>query len=93
MEKQKKSVKETVQRDMPDFADEVAGKSVEELNDRLAVLAKNQEELQQAKEADEALEQARAAASELAAPYREGKKALVLKTRYIIGLIKEKGGE
>lgn len=89
----KKSIQEQVQHDNPEFTSEVAGLSVEELDARLAQLAKDIEAFFQAKEADEALEEARLAASELAAPYRDGAKALRLKSRYLVALIKEKGGK
>lgn len=90
--KPKKSLSEKVHKEMPEFADAVAGLSVEELDARLAQIAKDIEAVQESKEADEKLEQARAVAAEAAAPYSDSKKALKLKTSYIIGLIKEKGG-
>jgi hypothetical protein len=39
------------------------------------------------------LEEAKNQVSELSAPYRDAKKVIRLKTRYIISLIKEKGGD
>ena len=92
MARTKKSVQEKVQEEMPEFASEVAGLSVAELNNRLAKLAKDSETNEQAQEDDEDLEKARGEASELAAPYRDAKKAIRLRSRYVIGLIKEKGG-
>lgn len=92
MARPKKSVQEKVQEDMPEFASEVAGLSVGDLNNRLAKLAKDSEANEQAQEDDEGLEKARAEASELAAPYRDAKKAIRLRSRYIIALINEKGG-
>lgn len=89
----KKSIQEQVQHDSPEFASEVVGLSVEELDARLAQLAKDTEAFHQARESDDALEEARHAASELAAPYRDGAKALRLKSRYLVALIKEKGGK
>ncbi len=93
MSKPKKSIQETVQKEMPEFAAEVAELSVDELDFRLAQNAKDTEGVEQAKDEDLSLEEARALASELAQPYREAKKALGLKSKYIISLIKEKGGE
>ena len=93
MARAKKSLQEKVQEDMPEFAAEVAGLSVQDLNNRLATLAKGAEENEQAQEDDEDLEKARAEASELAAPYRDAKKALRLRSRYVISLIREKGGQ
>lgn len=93
MARAKKSLQEKVQEDMPEFAAEVAGLAVQDLNNRLATLAKGAEENEQAQEDDEDLEKARSEASELAAPYRDAKKAIRLRSRYIISLIREKGGQ
>lgn len=93
MKQPKQSVRSKVEKQMPEFADEVAGLSVEQLNSRLAELAKASEAVRQAKEADEGLEEAQANVSLLAAPYREAKSAIGLKTTFIVGLIQEKGGD
>jgi hypothetical protein len=90
--KQKLSFNEKVQKDMPEFADEVASLSVQDLNNRLATLAKAAEESMQAKEDDEELEEAQTHSRELAAPYRDAAKMIRTKSKYIIGTIKEKGG-
>jgi hypothetical protein len=92
MGRPKKTFTQKVQEEMPEFANEVAGLAVADLNTRLATLAKANEENEQLKENDEDLETAQKEASELAAPFREAKKALRLKTRYIVSLINEKGG-
>lgn len=92
MAKAKKSLQEKVQEEQPEFAGEVAGLSVDQLNARLADQAKAAEWNEQAKEDDEELEEAQAHASELGAPYRDAKKAIRLRSRYLIDLIKEKGG-
>lgn len=91
--KNKKSLPEQMHENNPEFAAEVAGMSAEQLNARLAQLAKDAEAVSDAKEADEELEKAKALVSELSAPYRDAKKAIRLKSRYVISLIKEKGGE
>jgi len=91
--KTKKSVEQVVQEEMPEFAAEVASLSKEELNARLAQLAKDSEAVEQAKDGDQELEGARALASELAAPYRDGKKAIRTKSKYIISLLKDRGQE
>ena len=88
----KKNVNEIVQKEMPEFAGEVAGLSVEQLDARLAQLAKDAEATDEAKDADQELAEAREAAKQMAAPYREAKAAIGLKSKYIVGLIKEKGG-
>jgi hypothetical protein len=86
-------LEEKIQEEMPEFAGEVAACSVDQLNARLAQLAKDAEVNEQAKEDDEDLEKAKAEASELGAPYRDAKKAIRLRSRYIIKLIGEKGGK
>jgi hypothetical protein len=91
--KEKLSFEQQFQKDNPDFASEVAGLSVQDLNNRLAELAKANEWNETKKEEDEDLEKAKGLASELAAPYRDEKKALRVKSKYVIGLIKEKGGK
>lgn len=91
MNKPKVSISEKVQKEMPEFAAEVANLSSDQLDERLAQLAKDAEAIETAKEEDEGLEEARAKAVELTAPYRDGKKAIRLKSRYIIGLLKDKG--
>lgn len=91
MARQKKTVREIVEKEYPEFATEVASSSTDELNNRLATLAKGLEESEQTKESDEELENARALASELAAPYKDIKKAVQLKSKYVIGLLRDKG--
>lgn len=88
----KLSVSEKVRKEHPDFVSEVVGLSVEELNARLAAHAKQVTEVEDAKDTDLELSTARENASVLAAPYSEAKKAINQKTRFIVELIKEKGG-
>lgn len=93
MARQKKTVQEVVQAEFPEFVNEVSVLTPDQLNNRLATLAKNLEESETAKEQDEELEDAKATASELAAPYRDAKKALRAKSKYVISLLKEKGAD
>jgi hypothetical protein len=93
MAKPKKSIQERVQKEIPEFAEVVAGLSVAELEQRLASEAKNAERIEEAKENDQALEEAKNQVAEYSAPYRDAKKVVRLKSRYLISLIKEKGGE
>ena len=83
----------SVQKEMPEFANEVEKLDTAELNNRLAQLAKDGAEVEAAKEADEPLQTARAQAKEFAAPYREAKKAIKMKSNYIIDLLKGRGVE
>lgn len=92
MAKPKKALKEKVQTLFPDFTSEVDGLPVDSLEKRLNTYAKRAEEIEEAKENDEELERTKELAAELAAPYREGKTEVRHKMRYLIALIKEKGG-
>jgi hypothetical protein len=82
-----------IEKEMPEFVSEVVGLSVEQLDARLAELAKAYEATSKAQEEDEQLQTARMTARELAAPYRDAKKAIRMKNSYIVGLIEEKGGK
>lgn len=88
--KSKKDVQSQVREELPEFAEALANLTASELNERLATLAKNAEELQEAKEADDELASARERSTELGAPYRDGKKMIRLKSRYVISLLKER---
>lgn len=93
MARTKKSVMEKVQEEYPEFAAEVMGLAADKLNNRLATLAKYAEENEDAKEKDKELSDAQSLASELSAPYKDTKKAIRLKSRFVIGLLKEKGAD
>lgn len=88
-----KSIQEKVQGEYPEFVETVIGLTVEQLEKRLSDYAKNRNEVQEAKKADLELEAARQVASEMGAPYADALKAIELKSKYIISLIKEKGGQ
>ncbi len=90
--KNKKSVAEKITKELPDFVNEVVGLSVEDLNSRVLGLAKGIQGIEDSKEEDEELESAKALVSELSGPYTEGRRVAKLKTKYLISLIKEKGG-
>lgn len=92
MAKGKKDIRVKVQKEMPEFTEVVDALSVEELEKRLSQYAKESESVDDAKEADEGLEQAKAQVKEYSAPYSEAKKAIKLKMRYIIAQIGDKGG-
>ena len=82
-----------IQKELPDFCSEVASLSVEQLDARLASLAKDRESNKDAKDADEGLAQAKAEARELGQPYRDASKVISQKSTYIVSLIQEKGGK
>lgn len=93
MGRPKKSIAEKVQNDYPDFAQEVEGLSVSDLEKRLSNFAKAIAENDENQENDEKLEEAKDVVSELAAAYSGPRKELKLKSRYMTSLIKEKGGQ
>ena len=80
------------QKNYPEFTKEVDGLSVEQLNERMATLAKSLADSEEHRENNEALEEAKAKVAELKGPYDDVKKAVRLKQRYLRNLIKEKGG-
>jgi len=86
-----KSLEQQVKEEMPEFVSEVASASTEQLDARLAQLAKDLEAVNDAKEADEELKEARETASAMAQPYRDAKKHIALKSRYIVSLLKDRG--
>lgn len=90
--KNQKTILTQMTESNPEFVDETSSLDVAGLNGRLAQLAKDMEDLRDAQEADEALETAKQQSTELGAPYRDGKKAIGLKSRYLVSLLKEKGG-
>ena len=87
--KEKLSIR--VQKELPDFASEAEALDASSLEDRIVELAKGLEEVEKAKEADTALQEARENAKELNAPYLESKKVIRLKTSYLVQLLEEKG--
>lgn len=93
MSRPKKSLTETVQKNYPEFTATVDRLSVSELETRLSTYAKESEKVSDAQEQDEELENAKNLVAELSGPYKDAKKAIRLKMRYIIKLIKDKGGD
>ena len=71
----KKTDKQVVETEMPEFVAEVSVLSEQELNMRLAQLSKDIEAVNEAKQADEELESTKITVRELNAPYQEAKKA------------------
>lgn len=86
----KKNIRDQVQEQLPDFAEECNALTADQINTRLAGLAQSTQEVEDAKEADEELEQAQAKASELGAPYRDSLKTIKLKTRYLLAIAKDR---
>lgn len=93
MARPKVDIREKVQKEFPEFTDTVNSLSVSELNERIATYAKESEAVEKAKEEDEALEDAKGVVQELSAPYKDAKKAIRMKIRYMIALIQDQGGK
>lgn len=93
MARQSKSVQEQVQKNYPEFTATVDGLSVQDLEGKLSTYAKEADKVDEAKKADEELTRTKALVAELSGPYSDTKKAIGLKMKYIISLIKEKGGD
>lgn len=91
--KTKVSIFERATKECPEFVDEVAGLSVDQIETRLAQLAEAVEELADKREADEELAEAQERAKELGKAYSEPTKAIKLKSRYLVALRKEKGAQ
>lgn len=78
--------------DLPsDFKDAVAQSSPEEINKRIAEIAKASEELAKAQDDDQDYQEKKEALKEAGAVYREGKKANRLKIQYAIQVLGDKG--
>lgn len=88
-----KTVQEKVESEFPDFATEAVSLSPSEIDARILKMQKELEYSELAKEEDNELNDAKTLARELGAPYREVKRAVNLKTRYLIALLKAKAKE
>jgi len=76
-----------------EFLGEVQGLSVEKLEDRIANLQKQLDESEEHKKENQALKDAKYEVSLIEGPYNDVKKAVQVKTKVLIELIKEKGGQ
>jgi hypothetical protein len=89
----KRDVKKIIEKDHKEFAEAVAGLSVKDLEARLLSYAKEQENVAEHLENNEIINTLKEQLKEAKAPYSDAKKAISLKSRYLIALIKEKGGD
>lgn len=88
----KKTFREVVEEQHQDWVSSVQSLTTDQLDKRLLDLAKYEQELHAFKESDEKLAQAQDLAKELNAPHKENMKANKLKQKYLVMLIKDKGG-
>lgn len=83
--------KEKCQSEYPDFCNEVDSLDGAQLKARIVKLQQGLQESEACKEKDEEYQAAREQVKELGAPYRDIKKAVRLKTSYLVELLKERG--
>lgn len=87
----KKDLAAQIKEAFPEFYDSIHSGTSEELDVTLAKFAKHLQEVSESKSADEKLEEAKKLVAFLSEPYRDAKKALQLKSRYIISILRERG--
>lgn len=75
-----------------EFRDEVWGQTTSQLEDRIATLQKQLDESEEHKSENVALRDAKYEVSIIEGPYNDVKKAVKVKTKFLIELIKDKGG-
>lgn len=79
-----------VQKEFPEFADEVLNLPEADLIKRITTLAQGARANDESKKADAQLQGARSDAKVFAAPYNDFKKAVKLKTTYILNLLEDR---
>lgn len=89
-----KSLLEKVDDKYPEYANEVAGLNVQQLDQRIAELQKTLEDAAKFHEDknSEAITGLRAQLKDLNADFGDVKKAVALKTKFLVSLVREKGG-
>jgi hypothetical protein len=75
----------------PETVDALRGMSVDELNERLVVLAKNEHEVETFREQDEALAKVVAEKAELEGPYKDQLKEIKATRTFVVRLLEEMG--
>lgn len=91
MAKNQKTLLEQIDTLDPQFAETVLGLNAQELKNRIASLASQLQESETHREENAALQQAKDEVKELSGGYNDVRKAVKLKTKYIISLLNEKG--
>ena len=79
-----------IETEFPEFVNEVNNLTPEDLKFRIARLQQTLSESEQHKEDNDALKDARNELAAISAPYRDVKKAVKLKTAYILELLRSK---
>lgn len=89
----KKSLKEKIESDFQDWADMVKAMSISELDSTILRFAKYREEIEESFKNNPKLKEVRDLKSDLEAPFKENLKHNKMKTKYLIMLLNEKGGD
>jgi hypothetical protein len=76
-----------------EFKEEVDSLSIAQLESRITTMQKGLEESEEHREANEPLRRAKDEVAELNGPYNDVRKAVKIKTKYIIQLLRSKGGK
>lgn len=87
-----KTLLEKVDVEFPGFAEEVLSANVPQLEKRISDMQKALEDSEQHKAQNQDLKDASAELENLRGPYKDVKKAVGLKTKFLVSLIREKGG-
>jgi hypothetical protein len=90
-----KTLLEKVDEKYPNYSQEVLGLSVPQLDQRIAELQKTLEDSEQHREEKqgEALRSLKEELKSINGPYNDVKKAVALKTKLLVSLVREKGGK
>lgn len=88
----KKGFRELVEEQHADWAIGIQSMSTSELDNMILRYAKYREEIKEFRDKDEELARAKDLVKELNAPHRENLKINELKTKYLIMVLGEKGG-
>ena len=93
--KQKKAPKtfrEKLDEEFPGFPDEVDAMNIQQLDNKISSLQKGLQDSEQHREQNQDLKDAKQEYDDLAGPYSDVRKAVKKKTKYLVGLVREKGG-
>lgn len=86
-----KTVREKLEKEMPEFVSEVDSASTEDLEHRLSALWSGLFEVDKAIEKDDKLQEVKTLAKDLGQPYRDAKKAIKQKANFIVEILNSRG--
>jgi hypothetical protein len=75
----------------PETVDAMRGMTPEELNERIVQLAKNEDEVESARDQNEKIAEARSVLQELEGPYKDSLKEIKATRKFAVKLLEEKG--